>query len=470
MTTLLPAHLARYAEVLTDFDAFADALRRPLPQTLAVNPLRTSAPELAELLADSYSLTPVGWRTDAFRLHPENRPGRDWAFSAGLFTLQEEASLLPTWMLNARPGHRVLDLCAAPGNKTTHLALDMGNRGTLIANELKPQRLTPLHDVCRRLGLTNVSSSAHDGRSYPAAAAQFDRILVDAPCSSEGKARRGYLKAASSNFRAFITAQQRDLLKRAVQLCRPGGRLVYSTCTFAPEENEAVVSDILDWADGELRVVPVAAELPGRSGGLTEFSGQHFHPSLADAVRLWPHRADTGGFFAVLLERSGSPATGRIDCQPLPPAASATLIAEALDRYAIPHRALEGLHAFATRSHLRLVAADHTPPEGVTLQAIGLECAGLRDGRARLATAGAMALGPLAQRQRIVLDASQRDRWRARLSQTLTAEAVEACQPGPVLVEFAGHVLGSGLLRQTEHGARLLESHCPKAWSRPLDR
>ena len=239
-------HLRRYESVLPDFEAFWEALQRPLPQTLAVNDQRLSAEALAEGLAGALTLTPLPWRPGAFRLAPEDRPGRHWRFSAGHFTVQEEASLLPVALLDAAPGDRVLDLCAAPGNKTALLALALKNQGTVIANDLQESRLAALHDLIRRLGLMNVSTTCGDGARLPLGESTFDRVLLDAPCTAEGKAQRGYLRASSDTFRAGLRQTQRRLLEHALKLCRPGGRIVYSTCTFAPEENEGVITAFLE--------------------------------------------------------------------------------------------------------------------------------------------------------------------------------------------------------------------------------
>jgi 16S rRNA C967 or C1407 C5-methylase (RsmB/RsmF family) len=210
---------------------------------------------------------------------------------------------MPVRMLAPHAGHRVLDLCAAPGNKTVQLALVLGNRGTLIANDIKMVRLSAVHDQCRRLGLLNVSTTGHDGSVYPVDDAQFDRILVDAPCTAEGKARRGYMRASKPGFRSWVAGQQRALLRRALELCRPGGRIVYATCTFAPEENEAVISDLLTTMDGRVRAIAPDFEVPGAAPGLASFDGARYHRDLRHARRLWPQRTDTGGFFAVTLER-----------------------------------------------------------------------------------------------------------------------------------------------------------------------
>ncbi len=466
MTTPIPDHLARYASALDDFDAFAASLSRPLPQTVMVNPLRITPQRLPELLGDELSLAPVAWCPGAFRLSPDDRPGRLWGFTAGLYIVQEEASLLPARLLDAQPGDRVLDLCAAPGNKTAHLALALGNRGTVMANDLKVARLQALYDLCRRLGLCNISVSGHDGAVYPVADAQFDRILVDAPCTSEGKAQRGYLRASSDRFRTFVCGQQRALLRRAFELCKPGGRIVYSTCTFAPEENEASVTAVIDALGGHLRALPAAIHIPGAAAGLSEFEGRTYHPDLRHGIRLWPQRTGTGGFFAILLERVAEPGVDPVPAplQPLREAAPSSWLTPGLARFGIRDSALDGLHLFPYGNSLRCVPTDHAPPAGIELETSGLELAQLSRGRARLATGGLLALGSRAQRNVIELDRQQLDTWRQRASQALPSSVIGNAEPGTVIVSHAGIIQGGGLLRQQDDDRWVLESHFPKAW------
>ncbi|MEE4360538.1 MAG: RsmB/NOP family class I SAM-dependent RNA methyltransferase [Pseudomonadales bacterium] len=466
MSAFPPPHLARYRSLLQDYDDFVEALARPLPQTIAVNHLRLDAASLREALQDRVSLTPIDWFPGAFRLHEDDRPGRDWTFPAGLYTVQEEASLMPVRMLAVEPGHRVLDLCAAPGNKTVQLALALGNRGTLIANDLKVARLTALHDVCRRLGVLNVSTTGHDGAVYPVDDAQFDRILVDAPCTAEGKARRGYLRDSSPTFRRWINGQQRALLLRAAALCRPGGRLVYATCTFAPEENEAVVSDVLEALDGRLRAVPVAFEVPGASPGLSHFGDRRFHEDLRHARRLWPHRADTGGFFAVALERIDDGPTRAPRTASLPPAVGRAVVDRYLERFALPASALDALHFFEGPKHLRAVCADHELPAGIAFENHGLDVARRRSALPKLTTAAAMAIGSGAGRNCIDLDSDEFARWRAREDLALPAARLGILDRGYLLVRHGGLVQGTGFLRLDEAENGLLESQFPKAWMR----
>lgn len=462
-TSTLPPHLARYTAIAGDAHAFAEALRRPLPQTLYTNTERLAPERLAELLDGVFSLTALPWRPGAFRLAPEDRPGRHWSFTSGLFSVQEEASLLPVAMLDVRPGQRVLDLCAAPGNKTAQIALTLGNRGTVLANDLKTGRLSALHDLSRRLGLLNVSTTGHDGCVYPVADGSFDRILVDAPCTAEGKARRGYLRDSPPNFRRWVGGQQRGLLRRAAKLLRPGGRMVYSTCTFAPEENEAVVADVLADLGGELSVVAPGAELPGASPGLTEWEGQQFGAALAQARRLWPHLADTGGFFAVALQRSGDGQIETADDRQIGDEPTAGLRAQ-FERFGIGADMLDRVAFLEDDRHLRVVARDHAIPAGITLENVGLDVARRRARETKLSTPGAMALGQHAQRNVLELDADEFAAWRSRRDLALDGRRLDALTRGAVLVRHAGLVHGTGFLRLDDAGGGVLESQYPKAW------
>ncbi|HSG89727.1 MAG TPA: RsmB/NOP family class I SAM-dependent RNA methyltransferase [Pseudomonadales bacterium] len=472
MTDALPPHLARYAALLDDYDAFVDNVAVPLPQTVATNTSRLTGAAMAALCADHLSLTPVDWFPGAYRLHHEDRPGRHWSWSAGLYTVQEEASLVPVRMLDARPGQRVLDLCAAPGNKTVQIALMLDNRGTLIANDIKMVRLSAVHDSCRRLGLLNVTTTGHDGSVYPVDDGQFDRILVDAPCTSEGKARRGYMRASPPKFRTWVTGQQRALLRRAAALVRPGGRIVYSTCTFAPEENEAVVSDALEAADGRLRAVAPTFEVPGAAPGLEAFEGRRFHPDLRHARRLWPHRTDTGGFFAVTLERvdDGSEVTAPT-LQALPDAAPIETVERYLERFALPEAVTADLHFFLDSRHLRAVRSDHAPPAGIQLENIGIDFARRRSTHPKITTGTAMAIGQRAGRNVVELDGEELERWRAREELALPKARLAGCERGYQLVRSNGLVHGTGFLRLDDAGDGRLESQFPKAWmrGRPAD-
>jgi NOL1/NOP2/sun family putative RNA methylase len=301
--------LDRYRDLVDDWEALVAACERPLPTVVWQNPLRAGArqrlaaaagmPEsasIAELLAlRGYGVEALAWRPDAWRVHGLEKPGHTLEHYLGLLHVQEEVSLAPPMVLGARPGERVLDLCAAPGGKTAGIAIDMGNAGTVVANDIRPQRLRPLRSNCERLGILNVVVTPIDGVRFPLSAGPFDRLLLDVPCSCEGNLRssRPAVRGRQQSEVGGRGGLQATLLGRAWKLLRPGGVMVYSTCTFAPEENEVV----LDYALGDdAEIEPF--ELPGlaHDAGVTQWGGKALRADCTNLARYWPHRNDTGGF------------------------------------------------------------------------------------------------------------------------------------------------------------------------------
>ncbi|MCB9545086.1 MAG: RsmB/NOP family class I SAM-dependent RNA methyltransferase [Myxococcales bacterium] len=296
--------LQRYLDVVDDADAFLCAAERPLPRVIWANPLRQdpakTAEEVRRLCPEA---EPLAWRPDAWRLPPEVKPGRWVPWMYGRVHGQEEASLLAASLVDAQPGERILDLCAAPGGKTAGLAVAMADRGTLVANDRSYGRLSAIRRVLDRLGVTCAAVTCGNGVHFPAYPGGYDRILVDAPCTCEGTSRKpgGHQDVTSERYRRTIVQIQTALLRRALRLVRPGGRVVYSTCTYAPEENEAV----LEAASTEpFTIEPVVAPAGLRlAPGLPAWQGQTFRPDVVNAVRLWPHHNDTGGFFVAVLKQ-----------------------------------------------------------------------------------------------------------------------------------------------------------------------
>ncbi|TVQ86055.1 MAG: RNA methyltransferase [Chromatiaceae bacterium] len=469
--------LDRYRPLLeADWGRFLEALQTPLAPCLWANPTRIDGPGLAALLAvEGIPSQPIPWLAGtatgaALRLPLGVRPGQCWWYCAGLAHAQEAVSQLPVRLLAVHPGQRVLDLCAAPGGKTAQLALALDNRGTLLANDIFPERIAALQGNLDRLGIVNCTSTWCDGGNYPAAAGPFDRILVDAPCSSEGTLRRNQSLAARLAGRppaersARLLPRQRALLRKAVQLCRPGGRIVYSTCTFAPEENELIVAEALEQAAGQLRLL--AVEVPGLmlAPGLTAWAGRSLDPSLARCVRLWPHHNDTGGFFIAVLEKATS-APAVAEAAPLtlaPGAGDDDQVAALAAHYGLAAALASGYRIQRqTRRGLHLMAADHCPPAAPPAQGSGLFFHRTNTRPPKLTTAGALRLGAHATRQCLDLDRVQRDAYLRREQQTPTAAQTRDCHPGQVLVRYQGYPLGVAIL----HRSGTLESLFPRRWS-----
>lgn len=192
----------------------------------------------------------------------------------GRLHVQEEVSLLPVPLLDPQPGERVLDLCAAPGNKTAQIATRMHNRGTVVANDLRYGRVDSMRSTLDRLGIANVSATTYDAANYSPEGGSFDRVLADVPCSCESTSRKQPGVIAQRSAMRDPTGAQRAILRQAVRRCRPGGRIVYATCTYAPEGNEAIVDAVLrDVGPDALRLRPARIDGVTGSPGLTAWAG-----------------------------------------------------------------------------------------------------------------------------------------------------------------------------------------------------
>jgi len=303
--------LERYRDLVDDPQAFLEAAARPLPRVAWANPLRVAPGDAEAYVAERCpGAERVPWVANTWRLPPEAAPGKWPEFALGLVHVQEEVALRPVEVLAPTKGEAILDLCAAPGNKTAHIAAATADGARLVANDIDGRRLRPLQDNLTRLGVTSAVVTRGGGAEI-GGEARFDRVLVDAPCTGEGTtrkapARRGGDRAppepgAEDESREKMRALQKGLLRRAVALTRPGGRIVYSTCTYAPEENEGVVSGV----DPERAVIEPFPAVPGlhAEAAVPAWGGERYRDDVVHAARYWPHHNDTGGFFVAQLRR-----------------------------------------------------------------------------------------------------------------------------------------------------------------------
>lgn len=257
----------------------------------------------AEIRKFRARLAPVPWAEDGYYYETELQPGRHPFHAAGLYYIQEPSAMAPVELLAPEPGDRVLDLCAAPGGKSTQLAAMLQGRGLLLCNEIHPARAGILSENIERMGIRNacVTNETPErlGELFPG---YFDKILVDAPCSGEGMFRKNAAACEewSPENVTLCAARQDQILDCAAGMLRPGGRMVYSTCTFSREENEGSVERFLS-RHADFRPVPVDVERHGLAGCAGE---------LAGTVRLWPHKIRGEGHFAAVLERVGAALEG----------------------------------------------------------------------------------------------------------------------------------------------------------------
>ena len=286
---------ALLGEEYTDFLASYD---RPRNVGLRLNPLKTDAPPALE----EFGLTPVPWEKNGFYYDSNTRPGLSAYHEAGLYYLQEPSAMAPAGLLDVRPGMKVLDLCAAPGGKTTQLAAALQGEGLLVCNEINPKRSKILARNIERLGIANaLVLNEHPQKLESRFEGYFDRILVDAPCSGEGMFRKEEAAVTDWSEEAveMCSRRQQEILASAAKMLAPGGRLVYSTCTFAPSENEGTVSRFLEnHEDFSL----ISVDAPWFAPGRPEWT-ENPAEGLEQTFRLWPHKLRGEGHYAAVLEK-----------------------------------------------------------------------------------------------------------------------------------------------------------------------
>lgn len=214
--------------------------------------------------------------------------------------------MAPAAYLDAQPGEKILDLCAAPGGKSTQIAAAMRGEGLLVSNEIHPARAKILSENMERMGVTNAMVTNESPQALANVFTEyFDRIMVDAPCSGEGMFRKNELAGEqwSPETVRMCAKRQMEILGCAAQMLRPGGRMVYSTCTFAPEENEGTVSRFLEQYP-QFHIVPVK-RYEGMSAGVAEWVNDPAE-GIAHTIRLFPHLLRGEGHFVAVLEKEGT--------------------------------------------------------------------------------------------------------------------------------------------------------------------
>lgn len=448
----------RYRPLVGDWDAFLHAVHRPLPPCIWVRPDRGDLQ--GALTEDGLLGQPLGWIEGGMRLNAHPNLLESLAYRAGLIHVLEEVSMLPALLLDPNPGERILDLCAAPGNKTVLVAAAMQGTGTLVANDPGRDRHSVTRTSLHRMGVANVTLVDQDGAHPGWEGTGFDRVLVDAPCSCEGTVRKhpGVACRTGPDARQTLASLQRRLLLSAVDACRPGGRIVYATCTFAPEENEAVVADVLAERRQSVRLIPMRIDGLRHSPGLTEWDGAHWPSALRHAIRIWPHQADTGGFFCAVLERTGDP--GPRSGLSVEQEAADDLLEPVMDRFGMDRELIRPFRSFReTPRYVSVVPRDHRPSLPFPLLSSGLSIIRTTSAVPKLTTQGAIFLGNAASRNTMDVD-------RPRANAFVRREDIRGRvhSPGHVLLRWQGHPLGVGLARGA--GAdTIVESLYPRHWA-----
>lgn len=296
-----------------EFEAFLKSYNEERVLGLRFNTLKGDQAAFVCENRERFDLKEIPWCQEGFYYRQDTRPGRHPYHEAGVYYIQEPSAMAVVSLLEPKPGEKVLDLCAAPGGKTTHIAERLSGEGLLVSNEIHPARAKILSQNVERMGIGNaVVTNEDSGRLTKYFPEFFDRIVVDAPCSGEGMFRKDeQARAEWSEENVRICAQrQQEILDNAAQMLRPGGRLVYSTCTFSPEEDEDGIAWFLERHPEFFIVkIPAVEKLSGLSAGRPEWS-RNGHPDIAETYRIWPHKAEGEGHYLALLEKQATEEDG----------------------------------------------------------------------------------------------------------------------------------------------------------------
>jgi len=307
-----PLFLERMQKLLPDkkdFQAYLDVLKIPPVRSIRCNKLKISPSELREKLEEKGWKIKQPWKDnpDVMSVENELEPGglgRALEHQLGYYYVQELVSMLPVIALDPEPEETVLDLCASPGSKTTQLSSEMLGKGTIIANEVSMGRLKILASNLERCGATNVIITKKDGvalccriKKY-LPELKFSKILVDAPCSGEGTLRSSPKTYKMWNIKTIqnLPKIQKNLILSALEILKPNGVLIYSTCTHAPEENEGVSDAVLQELGNRIRLERIKLPIKSREG-IIRWGDKSYSKEVKKCARIYPHDDNTEGFF-----------------------------------------------------------------------------------------------------------------------------------------------------------------------------
>jgi len=297
-----PKFVERYS-ALTDWEEYKKYTLSFLRKSVRINTLKKPVSEVLARVQKDWNTEPIPWCPEGFFVeHKRGRldVGNTVEHCLGYYYVQEAASMIPPVVLQPQPGERVLDMAASPGSKASQMAQMMKNEGVLIANDVAGMRLAALGINLQRCGVLNAITTQMKGEQMKDM--EFDKVLLDAPCSGTGTIRKSIKTILMWNpdMVKRIAATQRRLILAAYKLVKPGGTLVYSTCSTEPEENEAVVSYLLENTDAD--VAPIELNIKHKPA-IAEFEGKDYRKEVKHCLRLWPQDNDTEGFFVAKITR-----------------------------------------------------------------------------------------------------------------------------------------------------------------------
>lgn len=383
---------------------------------------------------------PIPWISNGFYYDADvAQPAKHPYYFAGLYYIQEPSAMTPAAVLPVEPGERVLDLCAAPGGKSTELAAKLCGEGVLVSNDISNSRAKALLKNLELFGTKNaVIVSEPPAKLAERFAGYFDKILVDAPCSGEGMFRKS--PAIMKNWEQYgveyYQKLQREILPSAVKMLRPGGMLLYSTCTFSPEEDEDTLAFLLrEYPELSMEDVPLSYE--GFAPGRPEWADGT--EEIKKAIRIWPHRMEGEGHFVALLKKSESVGAETTVYEQRKPAKLSEEAKTFLERLGLP---LVYDRIVAREDRLYYLPENLPSLSGLRILRSGLLLGEMKKNRFEPSQALACALKASEYENCYNLEATDEDVLRYLKCETITAKA--ELKDGFVLVCVDGYPLGWG--------------------------
>lgn len=432
-------------------EAFFSSLSEPPTSGIRVNTLKCAIETFREISPVPLD-DPIPWCSEAYFLPEGVKPGTHPYHLAGLYYLQDPSAMTPAEMLDPRPGELILDLSAAPGGKTTQIAAKLAGKGILVANEIKNKRLGHLIQNVERWGAMNVMvTNETPERLADTFGPIFDRVLVDAPCSGEGMFRKDASARRDWNQGLVLgcAVRQTNILNVAVKLVKPGGCLVYSTCTFSPEEDEGVIAEILSkYPDFKVEQLP---KRYGASAGKPEWIGAP--DELVGALRMFPHQIKGEGHFVCRIRRQSSgeakhPATIEGNVHRSTRELWEAFIAQITDQR------FEGDRLYLDRERLYYLPEDAPTFGNLRVPVPGLWLGYIKKDRFEPAHPLSLALHKTRITKRVNFSADS-----AEVKKYLRGETLESELSGWLVVTVDGYPLGWG---KAVNG--ILKNHYPKGW------
>lgn len=298
--------IERYESIIPDFDDFLNALQQPLPKAFRINTLKATKEEIL-LKLNNINIKPIPWYELGFWLIDNTvNLGADIIHHQGLIYLQESASMIPAIVLAPKPNEQILDMASAPGSKTTQIAQMMANTGLIVANDISVRRLKALIYNIERMGVLNTAVICQIGQSLGYLMPNyFDRVLLDAPCSLEGtiaSTPQALSKWTESSIKR-LSKLQKGLINSAFKCLKPNGTLVYSTCTFAPEENEEVIDYLLSNNPNAI-CEPISVANVKTRPAITKWGKNLYNEQIKNCIRIYPQDNNCEGFFIAKISKS----------------------------------------------------------------------------------------------------------------------------------------------------------------------